>query len=527
MIQIGIFASFMIFSVKRLLTYLHLFQQEEYDNARFLRLIFRRCAFDKTLSAILLSLTFANFIFGRYQWLFLVLMAVFFLLFSYREFDPRRLAKKKLVLTSRAKRNLILALVLSGVIGLCPMLTSTLWVWVIPIQLLPVLLVLANILLQPIENRIQRKYWGEAFAKVRELKPFTIGITGSFGKTSVKHILGHILGTTAPTLITPGSVNTSMGVTRIIRERLNQHHKYFVVEMGAYGPGSVANLCTLTPPDMAIITAIGHAHYERFRSLDAVAIAKFELAEATCGRGGKVITHADILTFPYAREFADTQKENFIICGNCGTALNVRRILQRPEGLVVEIEWCGKHYTAEVPLFGMNHGMNVALAFAAACTLGIAPEMVLTALKSTPQIAHRLEVRTQPQGGITLIDDAYNSNPQGFVAALQLLDELRQSTGRRILVTPGIVELGEVHDVEHAKLGRLALRYVDIVIAVGPERIMSFVEAFRAGADHNQELIPYSSFADAQSWLDQHASTGDVILLENDLPDIYESKLRL
>lgn len=525
MIQIGIFVSFMLFSVKRLLTYLHMFQQEEYDTKRFFRLITKRLAIDRTLSLIAIGTAFAYSMLDKYEWPYFLMMIGAFLVFSYREVDPRRQAKKKLVMTSRAKRIFIVALVLSATCAICSTVTSSLWIWLVPIQLLPVLLVAANMLLQPVETLIRRKYWNEAHAKIRELEPFTIGVTGSYGKTSVKHILGHILGTTASVLITPGSVNTAMGVTRIIRERLTEHHKYLVIEMGAYGSGSVAKLCRLAPPDMAIITAIGHAHYERFKSLDAVAKAKFEMAEATCQRNGKVITHTDVLAFPYTREFLNTHRQNFVICGEEeGSYLNIREILQRSNGLVVEIELNGKSFTAEVPLFGINHGKNVALAFAAACTLGIAPEMVLTALKSTPQIAHRLEVKTQAQGKITLIDDAYNSNPRGFAAALELLDGLRQSSGRRILVTPGIVELGEVHEAEHARLGTLALRYVDVVLAIAPERIRSFVEAFRSGAHGKQELIPCPTFADAQFWIDQKAKAGDVILLENDLPDIYERK---
>src|SRR5206468_12245453 len=134
-----------------------------------------------------------------------------------------------------------------------------------------------------------------AHSKLQRLNPVVIGVTGSYGKTSVKHILGHVLETAGPTLITPGSVNTAMGIARVIRERLQPHHRYLVVEMGAYGIGSIRRLCALTPPRLGIISAIGKAHYERFKSLDAVAQAKFELAEAAAGNGGSVVAAADVV----------------------------------------------------------------------------------------------------------------------------------------------------------------------------------------------------------------------------------------
>src|ERR1700683_3694665 len=143
-----------------------------------------------------------------------------------------------------------------------------------------------------------------------------IAVTGSYGKTSVKHILGHVLETAAPTLITPGSVNTAMGIARVIRERLQPHHRYFVVEMGAYGPGSIRRLCALTPPKMGIVTAIGMAHYERFKSLEAVAAAKFELAEAVAANGGKTIAAADVLAFAAPRRFAAAHPDLLLAVGS-------------------------------------------------------------------------------------------------------------------------------------------------------------------------------------------------------------------
>ncbi|MCP4923281.1 MAG: UDP-N-acetylmuramoyl-tripeptide--D-alanyl-D-alanine ligase, partial [bacterium] len=372
----------------------------------------------------------------------------------------------------------------------------------------------------------QQKYWEEAKEKLDTHQPFIIGITGSFGKTSVKHILGHILQMTAPTLWTPGSVNTAMGITRIVRERLTDKHKYFIVEMGAYGPGSISKLCKLTPPDMGLITAIGPAHYERFKTLETVTEAKFELAHNVIkkNKSGPVIVSNAILKFPAAEGFATLHPENLIVCGSEDTcALLVHSIDQTPKGLDVRLTWEKKKYTLKAPLFGLHHGENIALAFAAACRLGVDPETIITALKSLPQIAHRLEVKPQPNGSV-LIDDAFNSNPAGFKSALTLLDTLgKHHGGKRILVTPGMVELGKSHDGEHEKISKQALKTTDIVLAISPKRIKRFVNTYEKGMSKKQEIVICKTFADAQKWMAENVSAGDVVLLENDLPDLYES----
>ena len=353
-----------------------------------------------------------------------------------------------------------------------------------------------------------------------------IAITGSYGKTSVKHILGHVLETAAPSLITPGSVNTAMGIARVIRERLQPHHRFFVVEMGAYGIGSIRRLCALTPPKLAIISAIGKAHYERFKSLDAVAHAKFELAEAARDNGGTAIIAADTLEFAWPREFVERHRDMVVIVGAEKSAdLAITSLHQETDGIVARVTWRGAEYELRAPLYGEHQGRNVALAFAAACTLGLPPEDVVASLRSTPQIAHRLEVKRQGDGAI-VIDDAYNSNPVGFASALALLDVLRRPDGRRILVTPGMVELGSEHEAEHAKIGRLAAEHVDVLVAVAPHRVGSLVSAFTAAAPR-REIVSCAGFAEARGWLDRNLNGRDVVLIENDLPDLLEQKLRL
>jgi UDP-N-acetylmuramoyl-tripeptide--D-alanyl-D-alanine ligase len=198
---------------------------------------------------------------------------------------------------------------------------------------------------------------------------------------------------------------------------------------------------------------------------------------------------------------------------------------QDTDGIAVTVTWQGRPYELRAPLFGLQQGKNLALAFAAACKLGLVPEDVVASLRSTPQIAHRLEVKREANGA-TLIDDAYNSNPVGFAAALEVLDLLRRPGGRRILVTPGMVELGAAHDDEHRRIGRLAAAHVDVLLAVSPHRVAPLSASF-AEAAPEAEIVSCPGFAEAQAWMARNVAAGDVVLLENDLPDLLEQKLQL
>jgi len=527
-------ASFGVFAARRLLTYLHLFQQEEYDCPRFLRWLLHSGAWDRRLSLALLAI-------GAVQplaparvvpiWAFTVLAGVACLAVAAIERDPRKTAKKPLAMTARATRIYALALLLSLGAGLAAMLASRFVLpWIIAVQLVPLALVAANLLLAPAEAMVQRGYWREARARLQQVNPIVIAVTGSYGKTSVKHILGHVLETAGPTLITPGSVNTAMGIARVIRQRLQPQHRYFVVEMGAYGEGSIRRLCALTPPRVGIISAIGKAHYERFKSLDAVARAKFELAEAVRDNHGRLIVAADALEFAWPRQFVEQHREIAVTVGadavaDSGADLAIAALRQEPDGIVADISWRGAAYELRAPLYGLHQGRNIALAFAAACSLGLAPEDVVASLRSTPQIAHRLEVKRQGDGAI-VIDDAYNSNPVGFASALALLDDLRRPDGRRILVTPGMAELGSEHEPEHARIGRLAAEHADVLLAVAPHRVAPLAAAFHAAAPE-REIVTCADFAAARAWLDANLGGHDVVLIENDLPDILERQLRL
>lgn len=519
--------AFAAFAFRRLRTYLHIYQQEEYQPIRFIRWLWRTRSLDRKLTLVIVILGAADLFFHLNYELAVACLSAVFALFALIEKDPRNAAKKKLIMTARATRIFWCALLLSALVAFLYTLPGVpALAWIVPVQAIPFALPLANLILTPYEKSVQKRFWREAHAKLLALQPTVVGITGSYGKTSTKHILGHILGVQASTLITPGSVNTPMGIARIVREQLGPHHRFFVCEMGAYGPGSIARLCKLAPPKVGAITAIGMAHYERFKSLEAVAQTKFELAEAVAQAKGTAIVHEQAMNFPASQAFARDHAETLQVVGEAeGAAVHILRAAQERDGIAADVEWQGRTFALRAPLFGEHHIGNMAVAFGTACALGVNPDDAVLALATTPQISHRLQVG-EGYAQSRLIDDAYNSNPAGFASALKLLDQLRVDGGRRILVTPGMVELGTAHDTEHRVIGKLAGQYADILLPVLPERIAELTIGFR---ETNPEgvVVPCPNFHLARRWLEANVQKEDVVLMENDLPDLYEKKLRL
>lgn len=517
---------------------LQFYQQEEYDTDRFLKWVWKRKGVDKKATLIVLI--------GFLLWFFLrdfnpaVLGLIFYILVLaglvigiQASRKTSKSAKKPLVMTPRANRILYIYILLVGFYFGGIMVTfnpgnyaALTFAFLFFFQCPPFFLGGANFILKPVEERINDRYLRQAQEKMKGLNPTIIAITGSYGKTSIKHILAHILGASAPTLATPGSVNTPMGVVRIIREKLNKTHKYFVVEMGAYGPGSIERLCEITPPDLGIISAVGLAHFERFKSLKAVFSTKFELADALKKSNGEVIVNTAAIDTEYLKEYLE-KNDHVVLCeGDADFSLNSYSQTRTGLEIHLQIIWKGKKQDLKIntPLYGPHQATNILLASVAALKLGIAPDIIRAALKTMPQISHRLEV-TSHKGGLTVIDDAYNSNPTGFASALDLLETLKKPSGRAILLTPGMVELGKEHNHQHKILAKKAAGIVDLALVVGPGRMASFIDGFQAVKGKNGVLYTFKTQDDAEKWLFANGGPEDVVLIENNLPDIYEAEV--
>jgi UDP-N-acetylmuramoyl-tripeptide--D-alanyl-D-alanine ligase len=497
-------ASFFIFVFFRLRRWLHFFQQHEYDGGRFLQWVIKNKHFDVRATFLLLILFLISFF---NQNIAFCLGIIGFVVLSLMEPSPFR-AKKPLVFTARAKRIFVLSLLLS-IITTVLLVSKNQFYLILIVQGLPIFLVVATFLLWPQEKLVQKHYRSEAEEILKKVNPIIIGITGSYGKTTTKMILGEILNAYAPTLWTPGSINTLMGITKVIRSHLQPQHKYFVVEMGAYGIGSIRKLCQFTPPRAAIITSIGVSHFERFKDINTIARAKSEILEALPPDGIAVLNGDDLHIRRVAEKFRG-KKVFFSI-------KDVKNIKQGQHGL--EFDYChqNKTYHIQTNLLGQHNVLNIIAAFTAAMALGVPPLLIQATLAKIKPVSHRLELIHQPNG-VVIIDDAYNSNPIGFKSALEVLKNYPAT--RRILVTPGMVELGKKSREEHKKISEIISQVCDYVVLVGKKNTKFLQENLK-------DFYVFSTLAQAQEFIKGLVQPGDIVLYENDLPDIYDDKIVL
>ncbi|MGH7698634.1 MAG: Mur ligase family protein, partial [Candidatus Dormibacteria bacterium] len=317
-----------------------------------------------------------------------------------------------------------------------------------------------------------------------------------------------------PCFATPESFNTTLGVCRAVNEGLNPEHRMAIVEMGAYRPGEIAEICSFTHPRVGIITAVGVMHLERFGSRQRIALAKSELL-AALPEDGVAVLPSDIaergtllarLRAPvvWVGATGDRWWAESLELSAQGTSFRLRGSAGEDEPISAAIH--GRHAVADL-----------LCALAAAAELGVGLSELVARAAGLAGAPHRLEV--SQAGGLTIIDDAYNSNPDGAAEALRLLATLPGQ--RRVLVTPGYVELGPLQEREMRELGRRAAEVCSHVILVGPRQSAALARGLSQAGYPEDQVTVVASLEQAQLRLPAVAGPGSVVLFENDLPDSF------
>jgi UDP-N-acetylmuramoyl-tripeptide--D-alanyl-D-alanine ligase len=511
---------------------LHLLQLEHYENARLLMWLRRRGEVADPLdlaatiaAAVLLAVSLAP----DHRFVALVgFTAIAAVLATAQARRRPRVDVKPLVLTQRARRLWTLALagpaavaVLGAVLTVAlgsdvPLAAATLLV-AAALPGAPWLMCAANLCLAPVQRRINGRFEDAARARLAAVAPEVIAITGSYGKTTTKVCVGAVLSQAMETLITPASFNSQLGVIRTINEHLVDRHRAFVVEMGMYRAGDIAQLCELVHPRIGVLTAIGPMHLERMGTIEAIAQAKGELARAL-PPDGRLIANADD---PRVVAIAAATDVDTVLYGvDSPDALVRAEAIQIAEGQTRFTLVIGeRRVQARAGLLGRHNVSNLLAASAVGHVLGMSPEQIARGLARVAAPEHRLQPLPNPRAGIVVIDDAYNANPTGAAAALEVLRD--HPAQRRILVTPGMVELGDEEATLNERFGRQAARACDHVILVGPVRTRPIAAGLRAEGFDPAQITVVADIAAATEALRGLTRSGDVILFENDLPDMY------
>ena len=404
---------------------------------------------------------------------------------------------------------------------------------------MPLILILGAFIAWPTENLINDHYINSARWKI--LRPkyknlIRIGITGSYGKTSTKFILKTILSEKYNVLATPESYNTTMGNVKIIRKELKPEHEVFISEMGARYRGDIRKICDFVYPQIGIITSIGPQHLETFKTIDGVVKTKSELLHAIPKKGENSLTNlysvlglgsnnAKCAIFlpddgAYCTELfnGECERNKFMYGINSKKsdcyAKNIKLSSSGCEFVAVtsigEIKCVSR-------LLGEHNIQNILGAISIAVYLGLSKEQIARGVSKIEPVEHRLQILPS-NGSSIVIDDAFNSNPVGSKIAL---DVLKSFDGRKIIITPGMVELGDEEERYNKEFGSHMAKCVDIAILVGTNRSKPIEKGLLENGFDKMNIFVVSNLEEATKKLAEITKQGDVVLFENDLPDNY------
>ena len=499
---------------------LHMFQQSSYQYQSYWRYMKTHPVMTMLPFAgvvLLLGSLFA----GRSLAVVMVILALelLYMILLVLMYWPRA-AKKKLVITARVKRLIATTAVLYVLICLIVLLVTKnfwwpmFWLAALGAMLSPYMVLLANLINRPIEKGINQYYIRDARRMLKACPNLKIiGITGSYGKTSVKYYLHTLLGAKYDVLMTPESFNTPMGVVKTIRGSLKATHEIFLCEMGARHVGDIKEICDIVDPQIGVITSLGYQHLETFKTLDHIVGTKRELFDALPAGGPRFVNGDNEFVkqygvnqgaVTYGLEEGNAYRAYDLEYSEKGT----RFMVQAPDGSREE-------FTTR--LLGEHNVINITGAIAVSHELGIPLDKLKIPVRRLEGAPHRLQPIAK--GKTIIIDDAYNSNPTGAHMALKTLGMFQ---GVRVLVTPGMVELGEQEDHYNYELGREATQHCDYIVLVGHRQTESIQRGVTDTDFDREHFYVAENLQDAMNYVYGIVTNQKlIVLLENDLPDNY------
>ena len=475
------------------------------------------------LSFICAIVTNACFITYSYYVAFIGLIPYIILTIIFRINVINAKMKTPLKSTHRLARLVGVLFVLSffvsfGLIMLSRILPDILFICILTLSpLLLVLLVLfAHIILMPYERLVEIRFMKRAKKKLAKY-PYLIkiGITGSYGKTTTKYILNSILSKKYNVCMSPHSFNTSMGLCKVVDKYLEPYHEVMIAEMGASETGDINYLCKFIKPSMGIITGISNQHLRTFFSMNNIKNTKYELVKNVekqdnafmVFNGTNEIVEEFYTKCKCDKNIIGTKKDCDIVFSNVKLSLT---------GTTFDITYNKNTYTVKTNLIGQGVVQDICMAMCIALRLEMQIEDIIDAIKDIKQISHRLEVKNE--NDYTILDDSYNSNTFGYKQALEMLSIAK---GKKIIVTPGLVELGRAENDCNKTLGNDISKICDVCIIVNESNYNAIEQGIKENTNSKTQIIKAVNLDDAKIKLSSIIEKDSCILFENDLPDNY------
>lgn len=432
--------------------------------------------------------------------------------------------KKPLVITKRIKRlyiTLIIIYLIAIVPIICNFVDGRIYGYYIYMGLLVYfnyfIVLLANIINKPIEKLVFLHYKKIAKNKIMSMPNLKkIGITGSYGKTSTKNALNDILNVKYNSFATPKSFNTMYGLFNAINNYMDKFSEVFIAEMGAFKRGEIKEKAEFVKPRYAILTTIGTAHLESFKSRENIQKAKFELIDSLPSDGLAILNKDDEYQTSYKIKSKCDVKWVSTKDKDADLYINKIKVSNNGTKFTCKFKDIKKEYDFETKLLGTANIYNISEAILLAYNLGMNIEQIQIGVKRIKTIEHRLELKKL--GNINIIDDAYNSNPVGSAMAVDVLSLMN---GKKIIVTPGMIELGSEEYNANMEFGRHIAKVCDEVILVGEHQTKPILDGLHKEKYSDKKIHILNDVKDAFPLMRKLSDGDTYVLLENDLPDIF------
>ncbi len=507
----------------------HMLQQNWYnDGNRYLKWI------SKNIKKIFLNVELVFILFFIFKWcnpiVSMVLIVIIYTILSLIQLSKakKEQTKKPLVFTKRVKR----LLVTTTILYLIPIMIfsvsfneNNLYIYYLIIGAIVYfnyyIVWLANVINKPIEKMINNNFKRKAIRKLKEMTNLkVVGITGSYGKTSSKNILNDILNVKYNSFPTPKNFNTPVGLIITINNYLDKFNDIFIAEMGAFKRGEIKELCDLVHPTYGILTTIGTAHLDSFGSRENIQKGKFELIESLPPDGIGILNADD----PYQVSYPLKNKVKIVWIGIDKDAdVKASNIKLSSDGTTFDVTFKGstKKYQFETKLLGKANVYNILAGIALGYHLGISIPKLIMGVKKVKPVEHRLELKKM--GSINIIDDAYNSNPVGSKMAL---DVLKLMPGKKIIVTPGMIEMGSEEYEINKTFGKQIADACDEVILIGEKQTKPIYDGLIEKKYPKNKIHILDDVKLAFPLFNRLAEKETYVLLENDLPDIFNEDMK-
>jgi len=371
----------------------------------------------------------------------------------------------------------------------------------------PIFVAIAGSINKLYEIPKNKKYVNRSREIIKNTEIIKIGITGSYGKTSVKNILKTILSEKYKVLATPNSFNTPLGIARTVINNKLEEYEVFIAEMGAKAEGDIKELCDIVKPDYSIITGICQQHLETFKTIENIKKTKFEIVENTNLSGSVIFGNENL------KELYDKCDLDKYIAGK---DIHAEDITINENGSKFTLCYGAESVVCHTILLGLHNVENILTASMLAVKMGLSFKEISNGISKIQFEKHRLEL-LKPENGLNILDDSYNANIIGAEAAISVL---KIFSGKKVVVTPGMVELGILEQKENYSLGQ-KLSFCDYVILVGETLVVSIKNGLLSMGYDEEKIIIIPKLDLIGKTLSSIVRAGDTVLFLNDLPDIY------